>query len=304
MQKVFDIPMEDLTARELVEPGVLSCQGCGASLAMKLALMGLGEKTVVILPASCWGVIVGVYPHSAVRVPVTHAPFATGAAMASGLRAGMNARGEEDVVVMTWAGDGGTFDIGIQSLSGAAERNEDILYVCYDNEAYMNTGIQRSSATPLGAWTTTTPEGALKEEPKKDLEKIMLGHFIPYLATASVAFPDDMVRKFKKARRIRGTRFIHLLSPCPPGWRIDPGKSIQVTRMATQAKIFPLYEVENGQYSMGEYPDKEVSVEDYVRSQGRFHLMSDDLIGRLQERTNARWEELLREATTAPHCKA
>jgi pyruvate/2-oxoacid:ferredoxin oxidoreductase beta subunit len=296
VQKEFNISQELLADEKLVQPGVLSCQGCGASLAMKLALIGLGEKTVVILPASCWGVIVGVYPYSAVRVPVIHAPFATGGAMASGIKAAMNVRGEKDVVVMAWAGDGGTFDIGIQSLSGAAERNDDILYVCYDNEAYMNTGIQRSSATPLGAWTTTTPNGSIKEEPKKDFEKIMLAHAIPYMATASVAYPDDFIKKFQKVRCIRGTRFIHVLAPCPPGWRIDPGKSIQVTRMATQAKVFPVYEVENENYTINIYPERELSVREYVRTQGRFREMSDDMIKAVQDRVDRRWGDLVEAA--------
>lgn len=296
MQKRFQLSREIMTAEELLEPGVLSCQGCGASLAMKLALKGLGERTVIVIPACCWSIIVGVYPYSALRVPVLHVPFASAAVCASGVRAGLDARGEEDVIVMAWAGDGGTYDIGIQSLSGAAERNDDILYVCYDNEAYMNTGTQRSSATPLGAWTTTTPAGSVKAEPKKDLEKIMQSHYIPYIATASVAHPDDMVQKFQKARQMTGTRFIHILSPCPPGWQIDPGKSIQVTRMATQAKVFPLYEVENGTTTINVMPEKEITVAEYVQSQGRFRYMSQEMIHLLQTQVERKWKELLYEA--------
>ena len=223
MQKRFMISRELLDKQELLTPGLLSCQGCGASLAMKLALTGLGKRTVVVIPACCWTIIIGVYPYSSLNVPVIHVPFETAAVVASGVKAGLELRGEHDITVMAWAGDGGTFDIGLQSLSGTAERNEDILYVCYDNEAYMNTGIQRSSATPPGAWTTTTPRGSLKAEPKKDIEKIMMAHGIPYMATASVAYPDDFIEKFRKAKNIRGTKFIHVLSPCPPGWR-QPGR--------------------------------------------------------------------------------
>ncbi|RLB26053.1 MAG: pyruvate synthase subunit beta, partial [Deltaproteobacteria bacterium] len=240
---------------DLMMPGLLSCQGCGTALAMKLALKALGERTVVVIPACCWSIIIGVYPHSTLRVPVIHVPFETAAVAASGVRAGLDIRGESNVTVMAWAGDGGTFDIGLQSLSGAAERNEDILYACYDNEAYMNTGIQRSSATPVGAWTTTTPTGSLKQEPKKDIVSILLAHGIPYVATASVAYPDDFVNKFKKAKEIKGTRFIHILSPCPPGWRIDSSKSIKVARMATQSRIFPLFEVEAGRLSITVKPE-------------------------------------------------
>ena len=226
-------------------------------------------------------------------MPVVHVLFETAAVSAAGIRAGFDVRGEEDVVVMAWAGDGGTFDIGIQSLSGVAERNDDILYVCYDNEAYMNTGIQRSGATPMGAWTTTTPSSAVKQEKKKDIEKIMLAHEIPYVATASVAYPDDMIKKFKKARTIKGTKFIHLLSPCPPGWRIDPAMSIQITRMATQAKAFPVYEVENGKCKINVYPEREIPLKEYLSTQGRFRQITEDMVKLAQERADHKWENLV-----------
>ena len=238
MQKSFNLPRSLFTDEELVHPGMTSCQGCGSSLAVKLALKGLGKRTIVVTPACCFCVFVGGHPYSSLDVPILQCPFETAAVVASGVSAALDVRGEKDVTVMVWAGDGGTFDIGLQSLSGAAERNENILFVCYDNEAYMNTGIQRSSATPPGAWTTTTPEGSIKEENKKDIEQIMLAHHVPYLATASPAYPGDLVAKFEKARRIVGTRFIHVLSPCPPGWRIDSSQSIRVARMATKAKVF------------------------------------------------------------------
>jgi len=172
----------------------------------------------------------------------------------SGLKAAYRKRGMEDVCVVGWAGDGGTYDIGIQALSGAAERNEDVVYVCYDNEAYMNTGIQRSGGTPLGAWTSTTPVRNPKSEPKKDLDEIMVAHRIPYLATATAAYPHDMVAKFKKARSIKGMRYIHLLSTCPPGWRTPENISVQLMRSAVLSNIFPLYEVENHQ--LGEFVSK------------------------------------------------
>ena len=299
MQRTFDIPRELMTDQELLQPGVLSCQGCGASLAMKLALKGLGKRTVIVIPACCWTIIIGVYPYSALQVPVIHVPFETAAVVASGIRAAFDARGEKDVVVMAWAGDGGTFDIGLQALSGAAERNDDILYVCYDNEAYMNTGIQRSSATPLGAWTTTTPADSIKGEPKKDLEKIMLAHGVPYLATLSVAYPDDAVRKFQKARTITGTKFFHLLSPCPPGWRIDPAESIRTTRMATLAKVFPLYEVENGRVDISVQPQREITVKEYVETQGRFRQITDKMVDMLQQNVDKKWDELIEQSGKA-----
>jgi len=299
MQKLFDIPRDLMTEEELMQPGGLSCQGCGATLAMKLALKGLGERTVVVIPACCWTIIIGTYPHCTLQVPVIHVPFETAAVAASGIRAAFDVRGEKDVVVMAWAGDGGTFDIGLQALSGAAERNEDILYVCYDNEAYMTTGIQRSSATPPGAWTTTTPPGAIKEEPKKDIVKIMLAHGTPYVATASVAYPDDLVAKFRKVRRIKGTKFIHLLSPCPPGWRIDSSQSVKVARMATQANVFPIYEIENGGYTINVVPEKKLPVKDYMEAQGRFRMISKEMLNAVQDRVDRRWEQLL-ENSAAP----
>ena len=211
----FAVPSDEVMA-----PGHLGCAGCGGTLAMRLALKALGRKTVLVVPACCWSVIDGPAPYSAAGVPLMHTPFASAAAAASGVRAGLDLKGDTTTTVCAWAGDGGTFDIGLQALSAAAERNENILYICYDNEAYMNTGVQRSSATPFGAWTTTTPAQHVKDRPKKDLLAIMAAHGIPYAATATVAYPDDLIAKVRKAAAIRGTRFIHLLAPCPPGWKI------------------------------------------------------------------------------------
>jgi pyruvate/2-oxoacid:ferredoxin oxidoreductase beta subunit len=203
---------------ELLDSGHLACPGCGAALAMRMVLKGLGDKTIVTLPACCWSIIAGPYPQSSLKVPLFHTAFETGASAASGIKAALLARGDTETTVLAWAGDGGTFDIGLQALSGAAERNEDIIYVCYDNEAYMNTGIQRSSATPFGAWTTTTPGESWKLDPKKDMLAILAAHRVPYAATATVAYPDDLLAKVRKAKAIKGTRFLHVLAPCPPGW--------------------------------------------------------------------------------------
>ena len=186
-----------------MHPGHVACPGCGAAIAMKFALRAMGPKTMVVIPACCWGVIAGPYPQSSLKVPVLQTAFATAGAAASGLRAALDMRGDSETVVMAWAGDGGTFDIGLQSLSGAVERNEDILYVCYDNEAYMNTGVQRSSSTPYGTRTTTTPGSGWKRSRKKNIVEILAAHRIPYAATASIAFPEDMMRKFEKARQMK-----------------------------------------------------------------------------------------------------
>ncbi|MGW8282143.1 MAG: thiamine pyrophosphate-dependent enzyme, partial [Gemmatimonadota bacterium] len=239
--------IKDLMPRdELLASGHLACPGCAAPIAMNLVLKALGPQTVVTLPACCWSIIAGPWPQSSLRVPLFHTAFETGGATASGIKAGLVARGDTETTVIAWAGDGGTFDIGLQALSGAAERNEDIIYFCYDNEAYMNTGIQRSSATPWGAWTTTTPSIEPEATPKKDIVSILAAHGIPYIATASVAYPVDLVEKVEKARTIRGTRFIHILAPCPPGWKTQNDETIDLARQAVQTRVFPLFEIENG----------------------------------------------------------
>jgi pyruvate/2-oxoacid:ferredoxin oxidoreductase beta subunit len=276
--------------------GHLACAGCGAAVSMRLTLKALGEKTVMVFPASCWSIIPGSWPYSSFRIPVVHAGFATGGATASGVRAALDIRGDHEAVVAVWAGDGGTFDIGLQALSGAAERNEDFIYICNDNEGYMNTGTQRSSATPFLAWTTTTPVTKPKENPKKDIMAIMADHRIPYAATATIAYPEDLLRKMEKAKRIRGTRFIHLLSPCSPGWKIPSELTIKISRLAVRSRIFPLYEIENGRsYTIQEEPHV-VPVKEYLKLQGRFSHLTEQEIERIQEMVDNEWEHLLRKA--------
>jgi len=180
-----------LPPEEYMHSGHLACQGCGATLAMRYALKALGPRTALSIPACCWSVIDGPFPYSSLSIPIFHCAFETAAVSAAGLKAGLEMVGDKETTVVAWAGDGGTFDIGIQALSGVAERNDNIIYVCYDNEAYMNTGIQRSSATPYGAWTTTTPVKHYKNRPKKDIDAIMAAHRIPYLATANISYPTQ-----------------------------------------------------------------------------------------------------------------
>ncbi len=195
---------------------------------------------------------------------------------------------------MVWAGDGGTFDIGLQALSGAAERNENILYVTYDNEAYMNTGIQRSSATPWGAWTTTTPTNQPQSTKKKDILSILAAHRIPYAATASTAYPLDLLEKVRKAKAIRGTRFLHILSPCPPGWKVPDEMTIELGRMAVQNRVFPLMEVENGDRWHFTVDSTGDPVGPYIRAQGRFRHLDDAAITHIQADVDARWAYLNR----------
>jgi pyruvate/2-oxoacid:ferredoxin oxidoreductase beta subunit len=278
---------------EFLSSGHFACPGCGETLAFRHVLKALGSRVAVITTAGCGSVVDGYWPVSASKVPFFHCSFGTAAATAAGLKAGLEMIGDRTTTVLAWAGDGGTFDIGFQSLSGAAERNEDILYCCYDNEAYMNTGIQRSSATPKGSWTTTTPVQSLKEEPKKDIDAILAAHRIPYLATASLAFPEDLARKVKKARKIKGTRFIHILVPCPPGWRFQPDLTIRLSRRAVETRAFPLYEVDYGlRYQLNPMP-KKIPVKEYVRLQGRFSHLTEKQIEDIQKEIDTRWEELL-----------
>ena len=279
--------------RELMMPGHVACPGCGATIAMRFALKALGEKTMVIIPACCWGVIAGPHPQTALKVPVMHTAFATAGAAASGLRAALDIKGDDKTTVMAWAGDGGTFDIGFQSLSGAVERNEDFIYVCYDNEAYMNTGVQRSSATPYGTRTTTTPGESWKKSRKKNIVEALAAHRIPYAATASIAYPEDMIRKFKKAAEMKGgTRFIHVFAPRPTGWGIGSELTVKVARLAVLTNIFPLYEVEEGRkYTLNFKGEQRVA--DYLAVQGRFKHLTDQDVAAVQESVDEDWNFLL-----------
>jgi pyruvate/2-oxoacid:ferredoxin oxidoreductase beta subunit len=250
----------------------------------------------MVFPASCWSIVPGSWPYSSYRITAVHAGFVTGAATASGVRAALDVRGDDETLVAVWAGDGGTFDIGLQALSGAAERNEDLLYICNDNEGYMNTGTQRSSATPLFAWTTTTPVMQPKENPKKDIMAIMADHHIPYAATATIAYPEDLIRKLEKAKGIRGTRFIHLFSPCPPGWKMPSEQTIKISRLAVRSRLFPLYEIENGRNYTIQEEHRVVPVKEYLKLQGRFSHLTEKDIEITQRNVDDIWERLQRRA--------
>ncbi|MBN1881356.1 MAG: pyruvate synthase subunit beta [Deltaproteobacteria bacterium] len=280
---------------QYITPGHLACPGCGATLAMQWVLSVLGKDTVLGLPACCFSIISGAFPHTPMNVNLVHTAFETGAAIASGLKAGLEATGRGHAHVVSWAGDGGTFDIGLQALSGAAERNEDIIYVCYDNEAYMNTGNQRSSATPRFARTTTSPAGESMH--KKDILAIMAAHGIPYAASASIAFPDDLTAKVEKAKHITGTRFLHILVACPTGWRMPSDMTITAARLAVETGVFPLIEIENGERTTITYlPEPRIPLAEYLSIQGRFSGMSKDEIAEIQRWVNERWERLMKTA--------
>ncbi len=292
--------LSDLPDRDYMYSGHVACAGCGAAIAMRFFLKALGDKAVMVLPACCWSIIAGPYPQSTLQIPLIHTAFETGGAVASGVRAALDMKGDTETTVVTWAGDGGTFDIGFQALSGAVERDEDFIYVCYDNEAYMNTGIQRSSSTPYGAWTTTTPGEGWKRMRKKNIVEALVAHRIPYAATASIAYPEDLVKKVRKAKTIKGSKFIHIFASCPTGWRLPSELSVKIARMAVQTNIFPLYEVENGvKYTINHMP-KGFLVREYFKLQGRFKHLTDSDLEEIQEMVNDDFQLLLRKAGIRP----
>ncbi len=286
---------------EYMLPGNRSCQGCGLSLAYRYALKALRENTILTIPASCLTVLHGLYPTTSVTIPCLNCTFASTAASAAGLVAGLAATGRADTTVVAFAGDGGTYDIGIQALSGAAERGTDFIFVCYDNEGYMNTGTQRSSATPMGAITTTTPI-LTKEQNKKDMLKIMEAHDIAYIATTTPAYPIDLYDKFVKAKRIKGTRYMQIHVPCPPGWGFPPRDTVKIARLAIETGVFVLFEMENGKFrftgrskSLAEKGNR-LPLINYIERQDRFKKISEEQLHSMQKFIDNKWNEYLKKA--------
>ncbi len=278
---------------EFLDSGHGCCPGCAMPIVLRTSMEALGKDTIVVTTAGCIGTNSGLFPVSPFKLALFNTPFASNGAAAAGVRAALDIKGDTRTTVLAIAGDGGTFDIGLQALSGAAERNDDIIFLCYDNEAYMNTGIQRSSATPWGAWTTTTPTSGLKAQPKKDIMQIVIAHGVPYAATASVAYPEDFIRKMKKAKETRGFKFIYVFSPCPVGWRFSPEYTIRLARLAVQTRVFPLYEVENGErYCLNEEPQG-IPVSEYLAPQGRFAFLREGDMERIQANVDREWNRLL-----------
>ncbi|ADI32552.1 thiamine pyrophosphate protein domain protein TPP-binding protein [Staphylothermus hellenicus DSM 12710] len=280
--------------RDVVLPGDAACPGCPIPMGWKVVSAVFGEKTIFVIPASCSSVVVGAYPGNSLKASVVHVAFASAAAVASGIAEALRKRGITDVQVIAWAGDGGTADIGMASLSGAAERNHNMIYIMYDNEAYMNTGIQRSSSTPYGAWTTTTPIIG-KTEHKKDVAKIMIAHGVPYVATASVAYPHDLYSKLQRAKNIPGFKFIQLHAPCPVGWRFDPKYTVRVGKLAVETGLWILYEYYDGKIRLSGPsrpfidPAKRKPIEEYLKLQGRFKKITKEKIEEIQRYVEANW---------------
>ena len=266
-----------------LEAGHRACQGCGQALAARLTLEESGPDVMVANATGCLEVFTTSWPDSAWRVPWLHSLFANTGAVAAGMEAALKMQGR-DIKVLAFAGDGGTFDIGFQALSGMLERGHNVLFICYDNEAYMNTGVQRSSSTPHAAATTTSPAGVArmgKRHLKKDILSIIAAHHIPYAATASVAYPADLRKKVRRGMEVEGPSFLQIHSPCPLGWGHGSELSIEVARLAVQSGMFPLIELEQGAL-VGTMPIRQIRpVADYLKLQGRFkHLFADDALAR------------------------
>ncbi len=294
---------------DLLTGGHRACVGCGATIIARQVLAATETPVVCSISTGCLEVVSTLYPFNAWQVPFIHNAFENSAATISGIEAcyrALKRRGKIDreIKFIGWGGDGGTYDIGIQALSGAVERGHDFLFICYDNQAYMNTGIQRSSATPLGAHTTTSPAGSVipgKIQNRKDLTEIMIAHDIPYAAQASPGHWNDLATKVRKALNTPGPTFMNILSPCQLGWRHEPSETIEIARIAVDTCFWPLYEVENGNYKITKKPKKKLPVSTFLEKQGRFrHLMKPEnkkVVEELQAFVDRKWELLLERAT-------
>jgi pyruvate ferredoxin oxidoreductase beta subunit len=294
-----------VTKKERFNPGHRACIGCGEALAVRLVCKALGDNIVIANATGCMEIVSSPLPYTSWSVPWIHTLFENTAAVASGIEAGlkaMNRKGSRslpDVKAVAIAGDGGTSDIGLQALSGALERGHNFLYVCFDNEAYMNTGIQRSSSTPYGASTTTSPAGKVSIGQftwKKDMPAIAVAHNIPYVATACPSYPFDLMTKVEKAVATKGPAYLHVLSVCPTGWRCPAESTIRIGRLAVETGMFPLYEVENGKYKLSFDLPELRPVKDYMKLQGRFRHLSEDIINEIQQRVNAEYAKLKEKA--------
>ena len=286
-------------AGELFMPGHRACIGCGEVLAMRQVCKALGKDIIIANATGCMEIISSPFPTTNWDVPWIHALFENTAAVASGVESGLDAmkrkgRGPaQDVTVVAMGGDGSTFDIGLQSLSGALERGHNFIYVCFDNEGYMNTGIQRSSATPYGASTTTSPVGKNsigQTTQKKDMPLIALAHHIPYLATCTPAHPTDLAKKIKKAKEIKGPAYIHVFSPCPTGWGTDSDVAIELCRLAVDTGVFPLGECVHGTYALTKHIKELKPIRDYMKLQRRFRHLSDDVIDQIQAQVREHYQ--------------
>ncbi len=278
---------------EYLVSGHRGCAGCGASILVRQALKALGKDTFVANATGCLEVMTTPYPETAWNVPWIHVAFENAAAVASGMEAAvkiLKKKGrkfqDRKINVVAFGGDGGTSDIGFQALSGAMERGHNMIYIMYDNEAYMNTGIQRSSSTPLMASTTTSPAGSVirgEDQPKKDMPMIIAAHGVPYVATACLSYPEDFMNKVKKASEIEGPAFIHIFQPCTTGWKYNPKDTVKIGRLAVETGVFPLYEIEKGEFKITYKPSQKKPLIEYLKPQKRYRHLTEDDIKMLQK---------------------
>jgi pyruvate ferredoxin oxidoreductase beta subunit len=295
-----------VTKKDTFVSGHRACIGCGEALAVRLACKALGQNVVIANATGCMEIVSSPLPTTSWKVPWIHTLFENSAAVASGIESGLKMLmkkgriAQQEIKVVAMAGDGGTSDIGLQALSGALERGHNFLYICFDNEAYMNTGIQRSSATPFGAATTTSPVGKKSIGQfswKKNMPAIAAAHNIPYVATACPSYPFDLIEKVEKGASTLGPAYVHILSVCPTGWRCPTDLTVRIGRLAVETGIFPLYEVENGKYKLNfDFPELRPVV-DYLKLQGRFRHLSEDLIAKIQQRVTADYAALKEKAS-------
>jgi len=296
----------DNPEEEFAVSGHRACQGCAEILALRLALKVFGKDTILCMATGCMEIISTPLPTTSWKLPWIHVAFENAASVASGIEAGVRIlmdKGKiprKDIHVVAIAGDGGTSDIGLQALSGAMERGHKFTYICVDNEAYMNTGIQRSSSTPYGAMTTTSPVGKKsmgQSTWKKNMPEIIAAHNVPYVATACPSYPFDLFAKVKKARMTQGPSYLHVLSVCPTGWRIPSSEAIEYGKLAVRTGMFPLYEIEDGRCRVTYSPEPLRPVKDYLKGQGRYRHLTEESISLIQERITAEWELLKYQCT-------
>ncbi len=292
--------LKDIPVEECILAGNASCPGCPATMALRVVLKALGKNTIMTVPACCTAVIESLYPDTSFDIPVMNIAFEAAAAGASGIEAALRKQGNTDTTVVAWAGDGGTYDIGIQALSGALERGTNFIYICYNNQIYSNTGIQRSGATPYAAWTTTTVGG--KTEFTKKMGDIILAHHIPYSAQACISYPEDLYNKIVKAKTIKGPKYVEILAPCPPGWRFSMDRTVEMGRLAVDTGAWALYECENGVVTFNgksklilEKKVERKPIEEWIRYQGRFgHVFKPEkntqVLAQMEQHIEQMWE--------------
>lgn len=289
-----------LPLEELFACGHRACPGCGSTIALRQVCKAIGKNVIIVQATGCMEIVSSSYPYTSWRVPWIHVAFENAAAVASGIESGLKVLARKsklpnDVKIVAMAGDGGTCDIGLQALSGALERGHDFLYICFDNEAYMNTGIQRSSSTPYGACTTTSPFGRVSignRTFKKNMPAIVAAHGVKYVATANPSYPLDLMQKVAKAINLPGPKYIHILVPCPTGWGFASDLTIEIGRLAVETGFFNLYEIEDGKFKINIKIPKLRKIEDYLKPQRRFSHLTTEEIALIQQKINEEQKEL------------